>query len=442
MRWIVLLVFACAAPVFAQDAFNPFGNEDENEGASKPLNVKIGGDIAASLAGYFKDMRDDFGGARAGDMLKAHIGFSASGSGAEALVRLKLAPQWDTNISPVSVDEAYMTVFLNHFDFTAGLRKITWGRADSEGPLDVINPLDLSDLSALSEGTIPRIARPLLRLSLGIGAYSKLEAVFVPWFEGHRFAETGRWKPVFISETKDRLASIGIPVNKENDTQTFAHFQTGARFTTTLGHTDAGLQYYYGFLPRPAYRLEYRNSSLPLPSGISPVHNRYHQIGADMAAGLAGFNVRAETALNITDDTAGNDPSVYNPALLFSLGFDRGFFGFDLNLQCSEKIRLFNDGVGKKILGMETDIEGGKPATFTRITTELSRAFFRDTLRLQFMCLWDIEDGDALLMPRVICAAGDAELEFASGFFVGNTGGEFGQYHDNGFVKALVRWTF
>jgi hypothetical protein len=47
---------------------------------------------------------------------------------------------------PAVFDEAYVRVYFGIFDIEAGFRKLTWGKADGFGPLDVINPLDTSEL--------------------------------------------------------------------------------------------------------------------------------------------------------------------------------------------------------------------------------------------------------------------------------------------------------
>jgi hypothetical protein len=297
--------------------------------------------------------------------------------------------------------------------------------------------VDYSDLSELKAGEPLKIARPLVHAAFRFGDYSKIEAVFVPWFQGHLFADSDRWEPEQMKALKQTAALFGItPISP--DTTALSYFQAGARFSTTLFHADIGVQYYSGFLPRPAYSVE-TAAPFPFPRKITLGYNRYHQAGLDYAGEAAGFNIRAEAAVNITGDLSGDDPSVYNPHLLWSLGFDRKLFAeISLNLQCNEKIRLLDDGVGENLF----DIEEGAPLTSTRVTAELSRAFFRDTVRVKTAAIWGLEDKDALLLPSVTFVRGDAELELSAGFFLGSRDGELGQYRDNNFVKAGISYTF
>jgi hypothetical protein len=435
----VLLAALCAVSplfVFAQDggAFNPFGGFDDESAVLSDADgngITVGGEISAGLTGYVKDIADDAGTFQAGDIVKGVLTFSAKGDSAEAFVNLKLAPVFDGTKSPFSLDEAYMTVFFGSLTVDAGLRKLMWGKADNEGPLDVINPLDYADLSEIKPDDPPKIARPLVHAAFRFGDYSKAEVVFVPWFSGQAFADGGRWEPAQIKELKAMAAGFPTIIR---DTTTLSYFQTGARFSTTVFHSDIGMQYYTGFLPRPAYSVE-----MTLVPKIVLDYNRYHQIGLDYAAAVAGFNIRAETAVNLTGDLSGDDPSVYNPHFLWSLGFDCAFFaGININIQCNEKVRLFDDKVGKK----PNDIEKDASLTATRITAKISRAFFRDTVQLSTAAIWGVEDKDVYLIPAVRFTQGSAELELSGGLFLGDRGGELGQYRDNNFVKAVMKYVF
>jgi hypothetical protein len=223
--------------------------------------------------------------------------------------------------------------------------------------------------------------------------------------------------------------------------------QAGLRFTTTMGSSDLGFQYYYGKLPRPALSLNLDDFILTLPGspdaekiGINMAYNSYHQIGVDFARIIAGFNLRAEAGANITGDLDGTDGAVNNPALVWSLGFDRDlFWGINTNLQGTGSIRLFQDKLGKNPL---TEAESGKDLTSTRITAILSKKFFRDELEFKTTGLWGIEDKDFLIIPAIVWSKNDVTAELSAGFFGGDKAGELGQYKDNGYVKVTLGYSF
>jgi hypothetical protein len=448
---------------------------DFGGGDSSP-SVKIRGEVSAELQAYTGEFRPSaISGARLGDVFSGKLNFLASGSYASGTLNFGLAPVFDGSASPLSIDEAYARLFFGGIQLEGGLRKLTWGKADSFGPLDVVNPLDYSDLSAMADPAASKIARPLLRLSWNAGDFSKLEAVFLPSFQGHRFAEAGRWAPAQVSSFREALGILlpiyltassslppgtvthpDFPSSLDNikgfyanprlieslypDTAALKYAQAGLRFTTSLGPADLGFQYFYGNLFRPALTVGgamdfYRNPY----DFVHIAYNRYHQIGLDYAQVLGDFNLRAEAAANITEDIRGDDGGVYNPFLGWSLGFDRDlFWGINLNLQGAGTFRLLHDRVGGNPL---TDAEAGKDLTSTRIIILLSKKFFQDELELKALGLWGIEDRDFYILPALVWTKDDVSVELSGGIFGGRRTGELGQYRDNHFVKFLFTYS-
>ena len=407
-----------AGSVPANVQYDPFNSIT----ADAPLTVKVGGEIEAGITGYVKELLDNSGNVNPGELVKASLNFFAAGDSVEAFVKVKFAaPPYGAGKAPAVLDEAYAMFSVSRFNISAGLRKLTWGKADSEGPLDVVNPRDYSDLSLLPDINAMKVAQPLVHFLYNASNDMKFEAVFVPLFQSHIYAESGRWEPLQNAMLKTATAP---------DTQRISCFQAGGRFSLFTSYFDLGLQYYYGLLPRPALIVQ------PPHTGIT--YNRYQQIGADFAAIVLSLNTRLELAANFTEDMAGDSPSIYNPHIVWSLGFDRSFGSFNVNLQCNQRIRLFDEKVGASPF----DVESGTDLTATRIIAELSYGFLRDTVKLKTAAIWVIEDSDALIMPALSVDIGDINFELASGIFAGSSTGEFGQYKDNNFIRAAVKYMF
>jgi hypothetical protein len=571
--FLVLFLFGLAVSMLSAQSDDDFGfgfDDEEGGGGSfggGPVSgARIGGKVTAGITVF----PDDFtakGEESAGDRIKqvrlydifsGEINFSAGSSNADGVINLKVKPNFEEPTQILSLDEAYIRAFYGKLTVEGGLRKLTWGRADSFGPLDVINPLDYSDITNMADFPSIKIARPMLHASYGIGPFTKIEGVFLPWFEGARFAEKGRWAPAQVSELAAALenrmtaeladypAIAGMMADNPGafttpaisrsdlvpDTKGLEYFQGGFRFATTVGPADFGLQYYSGFNNRPSaalskngyqaarkamgdldnaltelalkeqafngaqqafqqasinystltalaavdskYKPEADQAAAELqtaqgalskageqyqtagantqtaqaalsgalnPSAlVAAAYNRYHQIGVDYGQVLFGFNTRAELAANITGDLAGDDGLVYNPALVWSLGFDRDIpaVKINVNLQVNESIRLFHDKLGGPLF----DIEAGKDLTSTRMTLRLSRFFFQDELELQATAIWGIEDRDCYLIPAITWTKGDVALAVSLGIFAGSKDGELGQYRDNYYVKTLLSYSF
>jgi hypothetical protein len=492
---------------FGDDSGFGFGGEDSS-GSSGAIgggilsHFKLSGSVKAELTAYGEDftsapkLRD----ARWGDIFSGKLNFNFSGSNAEAVINLRMNTRFDNDppvsfnsSSPLCFDEAYLRAYFGALTLEGGIRKLTWGKADSMGPLDVVNPLDFSDFTSLTDLMDNKIGRPMIHASYSLGTFTKLEGVFMPWFEGYRFAGDGRWAPVQMTRYKDDLerqlseavsalppniqplvgTAMGQIINEVDmnnfypDTRTLNYAQGGLRFTTTIASSDIGFQYFTGNLFRPGVVMgtagKFQDALSAIISGIvisdpstyptqaeiealvntiqvEVDYNRYHQIGVDYAQVLGGFNLRGELAANITKDLSGSDGLVYNPAILWSLGFDRDLvWGINANLQCNESIRLMDSRVGDD---WRRDIEAGKDVTSTRITLILSKKFLRDELELNVTGLWGIEDRDFFILPALIWTKGDLTLKVSGGVFGGSGEGELGQYRDNGFVKIGLSYSF
>jgi hypothetical protein len=470
-----------------------------------PIAVSVGGEIAAEFSGYVHDFSSEkkIKAAELGDVVSGALTVSASGSNADAYIAFNLSAAVINAFSTI-LDEAYARAYIGPVNIEAGLRKLTWGKADSLGPLDVTNPLDYTDLRNIADIQSIKIARPMAHVSWNTNGFSKLEAVFIPNFTGHRFEQEGRWAPAQYKNMFPRVESgissiadaryremlsdplvaglvgaglIDIEGLFENvrsemaqyfdgdavafpSTSGLEYFQTGLRFTTTIGPADIGAQYFYGTLFQPDFTIAGIDTFLDdvtsgiaasfltgAPHSINPgllspqiKYNRYHQIGLDYAQVLAGFNVRAEFAVHLTEDMSGDDGSVKNPFIGWSLGFDRDlFWGINANIQCNETVRLMNDKVGSNPI---LDCEADTNLTSTRITMRFSKKFLRDELESTATVIWGIEDMDCYIIPALVWTIGDFSTELCAGIFAGDKSGDLGQYWENSFIKLGLKYSF
>jgi hypothetical protein len=495
LAFALLLPFPAAAQDFGF-GFGEDGEEASGTGSAAPLKVAVSGEVSAAFELYPNDFSAEETAKTSdlGRLFSGALNFGASASNAEAALNFKLstAAFWDLGSrnsndllynTPRLIDEAYIRAFFGPVTVEAGFRKLIWGRADSLGPLDVTNPLDYSDLTRITDTLGRKIARPMLHVSWTPLAFSKLEAVFMPAFQGHRYDldEAGRWYPQVIAADRrdDMLAGMGGALRalapppladpviaaimgsaagmsiSLPPTGGLEYAQTGLRFTTLLGGADLGLQYYYGNLFRPAFTIggagnllktvtEYppdqsRIDAATRALGLGVAYNRYHQVGLDYAQVLYGFNVRTELAANITEDLDGDDGELYNPSLAWSFGFDRDIRGFTLNFQVNESIRLMDHKVNSN---PALDTEADTAPTATTLTVQVSRKFLQDKLELKFTQLWNIETMDIFSVPSLVYTVGDLSAEISGGVFGGKSGGEFSQYREKGFVRTALTYSF
>ena len=469
-------------------------------GSGKPA-VVVGGSLSFSLLGFPFALADgDFSDSTA--LPEARLSLGASGSKVDAKISLRFNKSILESDPAALLDEAKLRVFLGGTTLEGGLMRVAWGRADSLGVLDIINPRDLSDLTLRDEND-RKIAVPMLRLTESLGERASVELVYLPWFEGDRIAISGPWVPAKLAAGKTALesamatqlynsykasvwstaysavyaqaisapgataasasayasaaadaqvatvdaslsakaageasAALANPFSSP-DTARLDYGQAGLRFTMGLGGIDLGLQYFYGYLTTPAYDMN--PASIAAAGGKIPViWNRYHQLGLDAAAVLAGLNIRLEAGANLTEDTAGNDPLVYNPAIVWAAGFDKTLFaGIDLNLQAMGKVRLFHDQIASPL-----DVEYGTDVTSTQVAALLARSFARDTVKIELLGLLGAEKLDFMIEPGIVFTAGDAEITLRGRYFGGNVAGDLGQFHDSSYVRLSTTYKF
>ena len=421
----LLAGFCAALPVLAQEGGFGFGSEADQ--APVPA-LTLAGTVGVGSTVFVGELAAP-GTVDLGSLASASLNLTASGTLASAFLGLRLSRN-RLETDPV-IDAARVGLYLGSFSLESGLLKLVWGRADSGGPLDVLNPLDLSDQS-IPNYLDRKLAVPMIRAQLSLGQHSNLDAVFEPGFRGNILALSGKWESAAMKTLLlDSSGYTGVIADDLAPVRTLDHSQAGARFTTSIGGFDLGAQYFYGYLPDPV--IHYPALGLGTPT---VTYARRHLGGLDFAAVLAGFSLRGEGAVNLTSDLAGTDPAVPNPSLAFLLGFSRGLSAdFSLDVQYTGSLRLGG-------ASLSDDVEYGKLPFYSTATGTISRTLLKGALALSFAASWGVEDGGLLFSPSAVLNFGDGEMGLYGGFFGGSPASELGQYAAASYVRAGISYKF
>ncbi len=432
--FLVILAFALGAGTAdAQDfGFGPPAGSDTAGGVAGAVGVDIGGSVAVSGIAFPFELEDwDY--SNSDTSVKAKLVFDLSGDRAGGRIAFRLDSGFAAADFPEMLDEAWLEADLAPGEMggrlQAGLMKASWGRADSLGVLDVLNPRDLRDLSMRDE-LEQKIAVPMLKLSQPLGGMITAELAYVPFFEGNRIAVSGPWVPTALAPLLSTCTFV-YP-----DMKTLEYGQAGARLSAGFSGFDVGLQYFHGYLTTPAFDM---TKPYTMTGTNIPVHyNRYDQAGADLAFTLLGTAFRLEGALNLTEDEDGSDPFVYNRHVAWSAGFDRSLFaGITLNAQAAGKYRLDFDSIASPL-----DVESGKEVTDTQLAGLLSRSFARDTVKVEVLGMMNVEALDYLVEPGLVVTVGDAEFALRGRWFAGDEDGTLGQFHDRSYASLTATYRF
>ena len=179
--------------------------------------------------------------------------------------------------------EAFVDLRFGRLDLRAGRQIIAWGRADGVNPTDNLSGQDLTLL--VPDDVERRLGTTAVRASYYLGDVS-LTGVWLPEFRGHEFALPA--------------PPPGIAYVRED--QQWPADQWAVRAEQTGRTVDWSVSYFHGKDLAPDLGVAGRAGGAP---GVQLSHHRVRVFGADMAANVGRFGVRAEGAYVGTEDPGG-----------------------------------------------------------------------------------------------------------------------------------------
>jgi hypothetical protein len=355
----------------------------------------------------------------------------------------------------VSVDEAYLRLFYDHFDLQAGYIRTVWGQGDEVHVVDFLNSNDYRDFINPSY-TDRRRATGMLKVDIpwftDSGASGRVELAYAPVLRGDLLPESGPWVPAEAAELEGLLAGYGVALaaaraaqsgapgapgdaiapetqlwagataadalrTEASDTLEFG--QVGARATARLGGIDLGAVYYWGYRKSPSPRIRLAdpdafeaflaapNTASPAPDPDGEVLLTYDALqgfGLEAATVLGPFNLRAEGAYYLTEDIEGDDPEVSNNSLEYLAGFDvdLGISSLNLNVQGTGSYILNSDTIDEAgaITGVSAAYEAAADQSSQLPSTGPEVLLFDPNARLNYQY-----DADGIYTTHVVSAA-------------------------------------
>lgn len=338
---------------------------------------------------------------------------------------------------PRWIDEAFVKILLGPAVLSGGIQKLNWGRAEQFSVLDIINPRDKTDMT-VSDPQELKIGRPLLSAAVYFPYDIKCEGVFLPVFEGNHIPaeKNARWySRRFDSVLQLDRSFFTKPVSGD----TLEYAQGGARLTVSVdGRHDLGVQYFYGRLPDPAFKVIPQSGTVGQPRAVYGMYNPYHHIGVDYGTGAGPIAFTAEFAANITADLTGSIPSIYNPALAWNTGIRySGPYSLSLALNALETVRLHHNRIHDPY-----DVEKDCRRTDTRLVFSVSQLLLRNSFEWKLNAVIGLEDADFCIMPEIQWQFATLMLNAAAGMFGGRKTGARGQFRKNSFIRLSAAYAF
>ena len=353
-----------------------------------------------------------------------------------------LAEGWTSWRGPLDEDdaggelrEAFLDLKFGRLDLRAGRQIIAWGRADGVNPTDNVSGQDLRLL--VPDESDRRLGTTAVRASYYVSDVS-LTGVWLPEFRGHEFALPAPPAGVTFVREDDRWPGDQWAVRVE---------QTGRA-------VDWSVSFFRGKDMAPDLGIATAVPGLIGP-GVLLSHHRVRVYGADMAANLGRFGLRAEGAYVETDDTRGTDPFTKNPFFFIVAGGDRTWRGLlNLNVQYLYR-RVLDDPQAALSPGMYRDEFTSKIAMQQAVLNTQTQAVQHGaSFRIAYKWLHETLEGElaaaayasprgATMRPKITYAVTDHwKLVAGAELFRGETASLFGLLRPNSDGYFEVRRSF
>jgi hypothetical protein len=330
--------------------------------------------------------------------------------------------------------EAFVDLRFERLDVRAGRQIIAWGRADGVNPTDNLSGHDLTLL--VPDDADRRLGTTAIRASYYLGAVS-VTGVWLPEFRGHEFA---------LPAPPPGLAFV-----REDDQ--WPGDQWAVRVEQTGRAVDWSVSYFLGKDMAPDLGVD-----VTAPPGILLSHHRVRVFGADMAATLGQFGLRAEGAYVETEDTRGADPFVKNPFVFIVAGTDRTWGGLlNLNVQYLLRYVLDDSDAGVKTRIHEGESDGFASVVATQqaiLNSQTRRAQHGASFRIAYKWLHETLEAEvaaaayagpkgATIRPKLVYAMTDDWKVLAGAeIFRGEQSSLFGLLRANSGGYFELRWSF
>ncbi len=326
--------------------------------------------------------------------------------------------------------EAYIDLGGEIFDLRMGKQQIIWGKGDGVFITDIVSPKDLSQFLVPDFEEL-RLAVTGARLDLYADAHS-LELVWLPWFTPTVSpALDSLWAPSLAFPIVPTIQPALLPEMELESGEYFAKYSyMGSSF-------DLSLMGGWFWNDTPAFTVVSKAFG---PSGLTsltvqPEYYRTLAAGYAVSGTLGPLVLRSEGAWYGARRFQGN-PMVFadgyaeKDAVQYLAGADFSVAGYNFGLQFIQDI----------ILDYDDDLT--EEAFRNTATFVVAKTYLNETLTVEIFSYVGLDDGDALVKPKVTWDASDSLELFAGAYLFLGDEGDFGQYDDKDGVYVGAKLSF
>jgi hypothetical protein len=316
--------------------------------------------------------------------------------------------------------EAFVDVRFGQLDVRLGRQIIAWGRADGVNPTDNLTGEDLTLLAPDDDDR--RLGTTAVRASYYLGDVS-VTGLWLPEFRGLRFP---------LPPAPPGLSFV-------RDVREWPGDQWAVRVEQTGRAVDWSASYFDGRDLFPDLGLDDDAPRIRL------THHRVRIAGADMAANIGRFALRAEGAYVETEDATGDDPFTKNPFVFLVLGGDRTFREYlNLNVQYLYRFVVAYQTAPPAIVASQQAVLNSQARRVQHgMSFRVAHKWLRETLEAECAAAAFFGPRGLDIRPKISYAVTDHwKVLVGAEVFRGESSSVFGLLRPNTTTYLEVRWSF
>lgn len=329
-------------------------------------------------------------------------------------------------VRDIGIKEVYAMYDSDSMDFFVGRKIHRWGTSDGINPMDLINPLDILD--PISTGRADNRVPVLMGAGiLTLGNWT-LEGVYLPRAEVCDLPRSGNpWEPRDLRLIRQQTQGNLVLNSAQKPDQWFSDSEFGGRIATTIDGWDIAALVFHGHADSPVLKTSVSGGKTTL----IPEYLEYTAYGATFAKGMGSSTLRGELAWkrNYPYQDARTGLAVRNDLAQFVLGGD-----YNLDGKYYFNIQVFVDAYA---------LDSSRSNWQHGFTYEISGKWADDTLTVGVRGKLHT-DGEGALTELFADYDLTDSWKLRTGIMVwsGPRDGALGQYDDNDYIYATLRYSF
>lgn len=328
--------------------------------------------------------------------------------------------------------QAYMDLYFGSFDIRVGKQQIVWGKADGVFITDIVSPKDMREF-LLPEFSEIRVGVTSLKFNYYSGN-STFELVWIPVFTPTQMPDNKSiWsvKPVYPLPYTIDYSNAAVK-------DKFSNSEIFAKYSMLSSAIDFEIMAAYAWDDDPVFHSEkIINPAQGIVESVilKPEHHRLTTFGGSFSTTLGALVLRGEGAYYNgkyfpSSDPLLSDGTIKKDYLHYLIGIDYNIGDLKLSAQFIQQAILnYNDYL------LRDEFEN-------TLTFLAAMDFLRETLNVEFFSYIGLNDGDALVRPKVTYDLVDGfQIQLGANLFFGDKG-QFGQFDKNDMIYTKIKYSF